>query len=55
MFDTDRTLVNTFYSIRKAAEHFDCSHATIFRYIKSSKLFQDKWILKTSDKETTND
>lgn len=55
VYDTNGSFVNSFYSIRKAAEFFNCSHATIYRHIKSSKLFQDKWILETLAKKSTND
>jgi hypothetical protein len=33
VYDSNGTLVNTFSSGRKAAEHFDCSHPTIFKYL----------------------
>lgn len=48
-YDTQGLLINTFISIRKAAEYFNCSHPTILRYIKSGKLFQDKWILSNKE------
>jgi group I intron endonuclease len=48
VYDTNRTLVNSFISARKAAEYFNCSHATISNYIKSGKLFKNKWILSIS-------
>jgi group I intron endonuclease len=41
----DFTLINTFPSSYKAAEHFNCSKNTIFRYIKSGKLFKGEYIL----------
>jgi group I intron endonuclease len=51
VYDTNKTLVNSFISARKAAKFFNCSHATISNYIKSGKLFQDKWTLSLKIKE----
>jgi len=51
VYDTNRTLVNSFILARKAAEFFNCSHITISNYIKSGKLFQDKWTLSLKAKE----
>lgn len=48
VYDPQGSLVNSFSSLRKAALHFDVSYMTISRYVKSGKLFQDKWILSTS-------
>ena len=45
VYDTQSTLVNTFYSANKAAEYFDCSHPTIIKYAKNNKLFKSKWYL----------
>ena len=39
------TLINTFSSARNAAQHFNCGKNTILRYIKSAKLFKEKYIL----------
>lgn len=44
-FDKPSTLIYTFSSTRKAAEHFECSYVTIAKYIKNGKLFQEKWVL----------
>ena len=44
IYDTNNSLVNTFNSTRKATEFTNCSHVTITKYIKSGKLFKDKWI-----------
>jgi group I intron endonuclease len=41
----DSTLINTFPSSYKAAEHFNCAKSTILRYIKSAKLFKGEYIL----------
>lgn len=51
VYDTDKTLVNFFISARKAAEFFNCSYVTIFNYINSGKLFQNKWTLSFKAKE----
>jgi group I intron endonuclease len=48
VYDTQDTLVNTFISARKAAEHFDCNHKTIIRYVKNGKIFKEKWFLSMS-------
>jgi hypothetical protein len=45
VYDTQGSLVNSFSSARKAAEHFKSSHPTIVRYVKNGQLFQDKWKL----------
>jgi group I intron endonuclease len=41
----DSTLINTFPSSYKAAEHYKCGKSTISRYIKSGKLFKGEYIL----------
>jgi group I intron endonuclease len=51
VYDTNGTLVNSFISARKAAKSFNCSHITISNYIKSGKLFQNKWTLSLKAKE----
>jgi group I intron endonuclease len=51
VYDANKTLVNSFISARKAAEFFNCSHITISNYIKSGKLFQNKWTLSFEAKE----
>jgi len=48
VYDTNRTLVNSFISARKAAEFFNCSHHTIIKYCKNGLIFQDKCILSSS-------
>lgn len=42
-YDLDGSLVNTFCSTRKAAEHIGCSHTIISRHIKNGKLFRRQW------------
>jgi group I intron endonuclease len=48
VYNTQGSLVYTFSSARKAAEHLKCSHVTITNYIKNGKLLQDVWKLLTS-------
>lgn len=48
VYDKESNLVNTFNSARKAAEHFNCHHTTIMKYVKNNKLYQDQWILSIS-------
>jgi hypothetical protein len=48
VYDSNGTLVNTFSSGRKAAEHFDCSHPTILKYSINGLVFKGQWILSTS-------
>jgi hypothetical protein len=50
VYDTNDLLVNSFCSVRKAAEFFNSSYPTIKRYCSNSNLFQGKWILSTSEK-----
>jgi hypothetical protein len=38
LYTLDKTLVNTFASARKAAEHFHCCHHTISRYVRNGFL-----------------
>lgn len=45
VYDSEGSLVNTFNSANKAAEHFNCSHTTIIRNAKNNKLFKDNWYL----------
>jgi len=51
VYDTNGSLVNSFNSARKAAVHFNSSHATIKRYCLNRALFQNKWILSTTNLE----
>jgi group I intron endonuclease len=44
VYDSQGSLVNTFTSVRKAAEYFNSHHHTIMKYIRNDKLFKDKWI-----------
>lgn len=46
--DSEGSLVNSFSSARKAAEHYDSSHSTIIKHVKNNKLFQSKWFLSYS-------
>jgi len=46
--DSEGSLVNTFSSARKAAEHYNSSHSTIIKHVKNNKLFQSKWFLSYS-------
>lgn len=48
VYSLDNSIIHTFDSYRKIAEFFKVHHKTISRYIKSSKLFQNKWKLSTS-------
>lgn len=54
VYDSQGSLVNTFSSARKAAEHFNSTHSTIIRYVKNNKLFQDKWVLSFFEKISTS-
>jgi group I intron endonuclease len=46
VYSSDKfSLIYTFPSSRNAAKHFNCSFITILRYIKSAKLFKEKYIL----------
>jgi group I intron endonuclease len=47
MYDTQGTLLNTFSSARKAAEHFNTSHITIMKYVRNGNIFKDKWKFST--------
>lgn len=51
VYDSNNTLVNTFTSVRKAGEFFNCSPTTIKKYIITGQIFQDKWILSFTAKE----
>jgi group I intron endonuclease len=46
----DSTLIYTFPSSYKAAEHFNCGKDTILRYIKNGKLFKGEYILSYKPK-----
>jgi sensor domain CHASE-containing protein len=48
VYDTQGTLIYTFSSGRKAAEHFNCDNKTIMKYARNNSLFKDKWKLRTS-------
>jgi NUMOD3 motif/GIY-YIG catalytic domain/NUMOD1 domain len=48
VYNLNGILVNTFCSGRKAAEHFDCSQSTIFKYSRNGLVFKGQWILSTS-------
>jgi hypothetical protein len=48
VYDTQDTLVNSFTSARKAAEHFGTNHNTIMKYTRNGHIFKDKWKLFTS-------
>jgi group I intron endonuclease len=54
VYDTQGSLVNKFNSAREAGLFFNCSHTTITRYVKNSKLFQGEWILSTSSTGPNN-
>ena len=51
VYNSEGSLAYTFSSIRKAAEHFNCSPSTIKRYIITQQLFKDSWILLNTVKE----
>jgi group I intron endonuclease len=46
--DNPITLILTFNTQTEAANHFNCSNATISLYIDTNKLYKNKWILSTS-------
>jgi group I intron endonuclease len=48
VYDSQDTLVNTFCSARKAAEHFGCNHKTILSYVRNQRIFRKQWILSKS-------
>jgi len=49
LYSSDKSsLINTFNSYRKAAEHFNVDKGTILRYTKSGKLFKEQWVLCSS-------
>lgn len=48
IYDIEGSLVNTFYFLIITTKIFNCSYITIIRYLKSKKLFQDKWFLSIS-------
>lgn len=48
IYDTHGSLVNSFYSARKAAEFLKTDHQVIMRYLRSGKVFKEQWILSTS-------
>jgi group I intron endonuclease len=39
-----KTLLNTFYSARKAAEHFNTSHSIILKHARNGTLYKEQWI-----------
>lgn len=51
VYDINKTLVNYLISAKKAAKFLNSSHVTISNYIKSDKLFQEKWTLSFKTKE----
>jgi|ERR1700744_802936 len=49
LYNTERLLVNTFNSTRKAAEFLDCSHTTIANYCSNGKLYKNQWFLSIKE------
>jgi hypothetical protein len=45
MFILQIKVYNTFSSVRKAAEHFNCNHKIILKHAKKELLFKDQWVL----------
>jgi hypothetical protein len=41
VYDSNKKLINIFYSINKVSESFNIPPTTLFRYIKSGKLYED--------------
>jgi len=48
VYDIQGTLLNSFSSGRKAAEHFECSESTIMKYSRNGLVFKGHWILSSS-------
>jgi len=40
VYDSKGSLVSTFNSTREGGKFFNCSHVTIYKYLKSGKLFK---------------
>ena len=51
IFDKQRNLINVFPNASKAAKYSDTSHTTVCRYIKSGKLWKDKYYFRKSKKK----
>lgn len=47
VYDSKGSLVNIFNSTREAGKFFNCSHVTIYKYLKNGKLFKKQWIFST--------
>ena len=47
VYDTNDLLVNSFCSVRKAAEFFNCTHPTIKKHCLNGKLYKKLWIFST--------
>jgi len=47
VYNSDKSLVHSFPSARKAAEFFNSDHNTIKRYALNGKIFKDNWIIST--------
>jgi group I intron endonuclease len=51
VYSSDKSiLINTFPSTRKAGKFLNVSKDTIIRYVKSGKVFREKWILSLENK-----
>lgn len=48
VYNINGTLVNSFSSARKAAEHFNCNHKIILKHAKKGLLFKDQWVLSSA-------
>lgn len=45
-YNKDSTVFIRFTGIRIMAQHFECDHKTISKYIDSDKLFRNEWYIK---------
>jgi group I intron endonuclease len=48
VYSEDDLLVNNFPSARQTGKFFNTDSKTILRYLKSGKVFKEKWILSSS-------
>ena len=47
----ETTLYKSFDTYTEATKHFNCSNATISKYLNKNKLYKNQWFLTSSSKE----
>lgn len=50
VYSIDEIFVNSFPSARLAGQYFNTGSKTILKYVRSGKIYKEKWILKFSKK-----